>query len=234
MITYYKNRSINNQLRFILAICLLISFSAIATLVYKNASTLQLESTLNEHKSKLEGIAHSIAQQFDTYLQTTKTLESTFEHGYLASLKFENQSVTFRGHQLNDASYQGESIIENSKVVDAFTNDTGAIATIFLPTQNDWIRVTTSLKNPQGERVIGSMLGRTHPGYQQLMRGEAYYAPVNLFGKRYFTYYRPVKDTQGKLNAIVFIGVSVEEAAVALFNNLKSSQMGRHRFNIGC
>lgn len=219
MLTYYKHRSINTQLRFILAICLLISFTAIATLVYKNAASIVLDNTLKEHQSKLKGIAHSISQQFDAYLETTKTLESTFEHGYLDGIQFTNNSVPFRNTQINDATYQGSSIIGNNLLVDRFTQDTGAIATLFLPTQNDWIRVTTSLKNPQGERVVGTLLGSSHPGFQQLMRGEAYYAQVSLFGTRYITYYHPIKNNN-KVVAIAFIGVSVEAAASNLFNSL--------------
>jgi methyl-accepting chemotaxis protein len=220
MFKYYKNKSINTQLRFIMLVCLIISFSSIATLVYNNAARILLDSTLSEHESKVEGMAKTIAQQFDAYLHTAQVLESTFEHGYLSGLQFEQTLVEFQQHQLPDLQLNGHSLINDTDMVDRFTHDTGAIATIFLPEKNDWLRVATSLKNPSGDRVIGTMLGTDHPGYSALSKGERYYAQVNLFGNRYITYYQPVRDSNSKVAAILFIGVPVEEAAAKLFDNL--------------
>jgi methyl-accepting chemotaxis protein len=227
MLKYYKNKSINTQLRFIMLICLIISFSSIATLVYNNAARILLESTLNEHESKVQGMATTISQQFDAYLQTAQVLESTFEHGYLSGIEFNSSSIDFQQHQVQDLQLNGLSLINDATIVDSFTHDTGAIATIFLPANNDWLRVATSLKNPNGERVIGTMLGSDHPGYSALSRGESYYAQVQLFNNRYITYYQPIRDHNGQVAAVLFIGLPVEEATAKLFDSLTHVTWGK-------
>ncbi|MDW6005309.1 methyl-accepting chemotaxis protein [Vibrio mangrovi] len=227
MFRYYKNKSINTQLRVIMLLCLMISFSAIALLVYRNAAGILLNSTLTEHHSKVEGIAKSISQQFFTYLETGKTLESTFQHSYLKGLTWHNQSVDFRGNAVADVTINGQSLIGSTEIVDQFTRDTGAVATLFLPSGNDWLRVSTSLKNAQGERAVGTMLGLSHPGYDQLSRGEPYYDQVKLFGTRYLTYYNPIKNNRQQVVAISFIGVPVEEATATLLRNLNSVTWGK-------
>lgn len=146
MIRYYQNKSINTQLRTIMLFCLIISFSTIALLVYRSAAGILLNATLGDHQSKVEGIAQSISQQFFTYLDTTKTLESTFQNSYLKGLIWQDQVVDFRGYPVTDVTLNGKSVIGSTDVVDQFTRDTGAIATLFLPTGQDWVRVSTSLK----------------------------------------------------------------------------------------
>ncbi|ASA57337.1 methyl-accepting chemotaxis protein [Vibrio gazogenes] len=227
MIRYYENKSINTQLRVIMLFCLIISFSTIALLVYRSAASILLNSTLADHQSKVEGIAQSISQQFFTYLDTSKTLESTFQHSYLKGLTWQDNVVDFHGYPVADVTINGRSVIGSTNIVDQFTRDTGAIATLFLPTGQDWVRVSTSLKNKQGTRAVGTLLGQSHPGYEKLSRGEPYYAQVSLFGTHYLTYYNPIKNQQQQVVAISFIGVPVEKATTKLLRNLNHVKWGR-------
>ena len=232
MILLYKNKSVGFQLRLIMTICLFVAFAAIATMVYRNASSVLLESTLNEQQSRVEALAKSIASQFDAYLSTSRTLESTFQNGYLNGLSRTHDSVDFMGHSLRDITVDGQSVIGDYAVVDRFTHDTGAVATLFAPVGNDWLRVTTSLKRNDGQRAVGTMLGTDHPGYQKLMQGQPYYAAVSLFGIRYITYYSPVKDASGNIIAISFVGVPVEKAAQDTFNALRNVTWGKTGYSI--
>lgn len=232
MILLYKNKSVGFQLRLIMTICLFVAFAAIATMVYRNASSVLLESTLNEQQSRVEALAKSIASQFDAYLSTSRTLESTFQNGYLNGLSRTHDSVDFMGHSLRDITVDGQSVIGDYAVVDRFTHDTGAVATLFAPVGNDWLRVTTSLKRNDGQRAVGTMLGTGHPGYQKLMQGQPYYAAVSLFGIRYITYYSPVKDASGNIIAISFVGVPVEKAAQDTFNALRNVTWGKTGYSI--
>ncbi len=48
MIQYYKNKSVGFQLRSVITLCLIVAFACIATLVYRNASQVLLDTTLKE------------------------------------------------------------------------------------------------------------------------------------------------------------------------------------------
>ncbi|GLR03625.1 chemotaxis protein [Vibrio hyugaensis] len=232
MLDKYRNQSVGFQLKLVITLCLLIAFSSIAALVYQNASNVLLENTLKEHQSKVESMAKTIAGQFNAYLHTAEVLESTFRNGYLAGVYVESYNVDFQGHQVPNITQYSESLIGDTKLVDSFTRDTGAVATLFAPMGNDFIRVATSLKDPQGKRALGTTLGLNHPGYQKLKNGQPYYAQIKLYGERYITYYAPLKDANGKVNGISFIGLPVERATQDLFSSLQSVKWGETGYTI--
>ncbi|KHT45081.1 methyl-accepting chemotaxis protein [Vibrio sinaloensis] len=232
MLQKYRNQSVGFQLKLVITLCLAVAFSSISVLVYRNASDVLLESTLKEHQSKVEAMAKTIAGQFNAYLHTAKVLESTFRNGYLAGVFIEDYTVDFQGHQVANITQYSESLINDTNIVDSFTRDTGAIATIFAPLGNDFIRVSTSLKDPQGNRAVGTTLGQDHPGYRQLMNGQPYYAQIKLYGQRFITYYAPLKDVHGKVNGITFIGLPVERATQNLFSSLEDVKWGDTGYTI--
>ena len=232
MLERYRNQSVGFQLKLVITLCLFIAFSSIAALVYRNASDVLLESTLKEHQSKVESMAKTIAGQFDAYLHTAKVLESTFRNGYLAGVYVENYTVDFMGHEVPNITQYSESLINDTKLVDSFTRDTGAIATLFAPLGDDFIRVSTSLKDPQGQRAVGTTLGINHPGYQQLKAGQPYYAQIKLYGERYITYYAPIKDATGKIAGLSFIGLPVDQATQTLFDALEEIKWGDTGYTI--
>ncbi|EPM7910705.1 methyl-accepting chemotaxis protein [Vibrio alginolyticus] len=232
MLERYRNQSVGFQLKLVITLCLFIAFSSIAALVYRNASDVLLESTLKEHQSKVESMAKTIAGQFDAYLHTAKVLESTFRNGYLAGVYVENYTVDFMGHEVPNITQYSESLINDTKLVDSFTRDTGAIATLFAPLGDDFIRVSTSLKDPQGQRAVGTTLGINHPGYQQLKAGQPYYAQIKLYGERYITYYAPIKDATGKVAGLSFIGLPVDQATQTLFDALEEIKWGDTGYTI--
>lgn len=232
MLQKYRNQSVGFQLKLVITLCLLVAFSSIAALVYQNASGVLLDNTLKEHQSKVESMAKTIAGQFNAYLHTAEVLESTFRNGYLAGVYVESYTVDFQGHQVPNITQYSESLINDTKLVDSFTRDTGAVATIFAPLGEDFIRVATSLKDPQGNRAMGTTLGRNHSGYSKLVSGQPYYAQIKLYGERYITYYAPLKDANGKVNGITFIGLPVERATQDLFASLETVNWGDTGYTI--
>ncbi len=102
---------------------------------------------------------------------------------------------------------------------------TGGNATVFIRYQDDFLRVTTSLKNLQGKRAIGTLLGKGHPGYQQLMRGEVYLGEARLFGTDYMTKYTPVM-ANGEVVAILYVGFPTSDLLKQLRNNLLMTRFG--------
>ena len=222
----YKNRTIAVQLKIIITFCLLLGFSSISVMVYKNVSEVVLKRTMAEQQSKLDALASTISSQFNIYLENAQKLEATFQSAYLKGLTFERQKVLFEGKKLQDATLNGRTMINNFKAIDQFYQDTGAISTLFLKSEDDFIRVATSLKKPDGTRAVGTMLGENHPGYKQLKSGQAYYAKVQLFGHDYLTYYAPIVDQDANVVALSFIGIPIDDATQSIFDNLANIGWG--------
>jgi len=104
-------------------------------------------------------------------------------------------------HLFESMNPSGEKAIKpDFKVCDRFTAITkGSVATIFRREGDDFLRIATSLKKEDGSRAVGTFLGKTHPGYAYLMRGEPYVGKATLFGKEYITKYTPIKNEREKL-----------------------------------
>ncbi|MFO6421778.1 methyl-accepting chemotaxis protein, partial [Hylemonella sp. W303a] len=120
----------------------------------------------------------------------------------------------------------GRVLNMNFEVVDGFTASTGAVATVFAKTGEDFIRVTTSLKNAEGARAIGTLLDRNHPGYKATLEGQTYAGPATLFGKPYITQYDPIRNAQGQIIGLSFIGLDYSIYLEQLRTTIRSLKIG--------
>jgi methyl-accepting chemotaxis protein len=111
--------------------------------------------------------------------------------------------------------------------VDQFTQATGAVATIFAKTGDDFIRVTTSLKTDKGARAIGTLLDRAHPGYKATLEGKTYAGPAVLFGKPYITQYDPIRNAQGQVIGLSFIGLDYSDYLKQLKDTIRGLKIGK-------
>jgi methyl-accepting chemotaxis protein-2 (aspartate sensor receptor) len=122
----------------------------------------------------------------------------------------------------------GEQVLNmDFSVPDKFQRNSGSVATIFAATGEDFIRVSTSLKKENGERAIGTLLDRAHPGYAKLRAGDNYTGLATLFGKQYMTRYDPIRSANGKVIGILFVGVDVSASLRALKDKIKSIKVGQ-------
>lgn len=114
----------------------------------------------------------------------------------------------------------GELLNGNSTRVRAFTQNTGAVATVFAKNSaGDYLRVATTLKNEKGDAAVGTVLDRAHPAFAAIQSGQTYMGLASLFGRQYMTHYRPLKAASGETVGIAFVGQDFSE----LLNNLKAS-----------
>jgi methyl-accepting chemotaxis protein-2 (aspartate sensor receptor) len=114
--------------------------------------------------------------------------------------------------------------------VDQFSAATGGVATLFARKGDDFVRVTTSLKNDRGQRVVGTLLGASHPAYAKLMRGEAFVGKARLFGREYITQYSPVKGADGQVIALYFVGLDFSEGLKIFQDRIRATRIGETGF----
>jgi methyl-accepting chemotaxis protein len=100
----------------------------------------------------------------------------------------------------------------NYNDVDRFTSSTGSTGTLFVVRGEDFVRVTTSVKQQNGARAVGTVLDRSHPAYRLLRRGQAYTGYATLFGRQYMTQYEPIRDSAGNVIGALYVGFDVSEA----------------------
>ncbi|WP_298444096.1 Cache 3/Cache 2 fusion domain-containing protein [uncultured Ferrimonas sp.] len=226
-----KNRSIRLQLALIIGVLVALSFALTAFLVYQKSYDTLLSKSLLEHQSKIEALSDTLEQSFQGYLAQVSVLERSFSNQYLAGLEMGSYEVKIGGKLLPQLLVDGNEVSSNS-FVDKFGQDTGAVATVFVKQGADYIRLSTSLTNNSGQRVVGSALDRRSPAYQALQQRQHYYAKVSLFGRDYLTYYAPLLSADDKVIGASFVGLDVSEVSKLLFASMANIGWGDSGYSI--
>jgi methyl-accepting chemotaxis protein len=94
-------------------------------------------------------------------------------------------------------------------LVDSIARITGEAATIFAwdASEQDFIRMTTTIKGADGARILGTPLGKTGAVYAAVMAGKSYFGEATIVGRPYYTAYQPITDRAGKPVGILFVGI---------------------------
>ena len=108
------------------------------------------------------------------------------------------------------ALYFGTTKINNNfEVVDAIGKEDGKgmTATFFVRGADEYIRVSTSVPNPDGTgRAIGTVLDPTGKVIISINKTEAFRGEVSILGVPYITGYEPIKYSSGKVMGIYYVG----------------------------
>jgi methyl-accepting chemotaxis protein-2 (aspartate sensor receptor) len=122
-----------------------------------------------------------------------------------------SQLVETNGRALPTLRCSGRILNLDFSVADGFTARTGLLMTIFVRAGDDFFRITTSVKKPDGQRAIGTPLDRSQPAYRDALAGKPYVGYATVFGRQCMTRYVPVQDAQGRIVAILFVGLDVTD-----------------------
>ncbi|WP_338763842.1 Cache 3/Cache 2 fusion domain-containing protein [Massilia sp. METH4] len=121
----------------------------------------------------------------------------------------------------------GDRVLNNDFTIpDAFTKKSGAGATIFVASGEDFVRVSTTTKKEDGSRAVGTILDHKHPGYAVLRNGQSYTGMATLFGKPFITRYDPVRDAAGKIVGVLYVGVNISHEIATLKERIGSIKVG--------
>ncbi|AHL36619.1 chemotaxis protein [Pseudomonas brassicacearum] len=219
---------IASQLGLALAVILAVVISGSTVFALRSLDSANL-ATREEH---LASEARLMADQLNTFHSTlresTQRLAGLFEKRFSAGLSVHpDQPVTVAGVQTPGLSLGGEVLNNNFKEVDDFKAMTAGVATVFVRSGDDFIRVSTSVSKQDGTRAIGTMLDRAGPAYGPVISGQSYIGRALLFGRFYMSQYTPVRDSSGKIIAVLYVGFDYTDAQNAQFENLKRFRIGQ-------
>lgn len=173
-----------------------------------------LVDTMSAYHAALADGSGRLSAVFQTYFPGTFAVDPA-------------KTVTIAGKKTPAISSATTTLNLNTAIVDRFTAVTKAVATVFVRSGDDFIRVSTSLKKEDGSRAVGTVLEKTHPAYPGLLKGETYTGKVALFGKDYMTTYQPVKDGNGRVIAVLFVGLDFTDNLKALKEKISHIKIAR-------
>jgi methyl-accepting chemotaxis protein len=91
-------------------------------------------------------------------------------------------------------------------LVESFTQDTQAIATIFVKVEDEFMRLSTTEANEKP----GTILSHSHPAYKRLLGELRYTGIINLSGNKYMADYDVFRDRQGRVIGAYLVGIPIE------------------------
>ncbi len=209
---------------FVMVSLILTAF--VAAISYSVA--MNIESRIGLDMTEKTKILTSLIDASDKDLRTrTQFLAKSFQAELEGQFVLDATTFDIKGQATPTLKLDGRPLNLDFSVVDRFTQSTGAVATVFAKTGDDFVRITTSLKTTSGERAIGTLLDRAHPGYHSAMTGASYTGLATLFGHQYMTRYDPIQDDQGHLVGLSFIGIDFSEYLAHLKDAIRSTKLGQ-------
>ncbi|NWB96161.1 methyl-accepting chemotaxis protein [Pseudomonas gingeri] len=218
---------IASQLGLALAVILALVISGSTVFALRSLDSANLD-TREEH---LASEARLLADQLNTFHSTlresTQRLSGLFEKRFGSGLSVRPEELVKVGSVQAPGLYLGNELLNNNFAeVDEFKQMSAGVATLFVRSGEDFVRVSTSLTKQDGSRAIGTLLDHQHPAYQRLLAGQGYVGRALLFDRSYMTQYTPVLDAGGKVIAVLFVGFDYTDAQNAQFDNLKRFRIG--------
>ena len=219
---------IASQLGLALAVILAVVISGSTVFALRSLDSANLDTREEHLASEARLLADQLSTFHGTLRESTQRLSGLFEKRFSAGLSVQaDQPVAVAGVQ-TPSLYLGKVLLNNNfDGVDEFKQMSGGVATVFVRSGDDFIRISTSLTKQDGSRAIGTVLDRQGPAYSRVVGGQTYIGRAVLFDRSYMTQYSPVRDAGGKVIAVLFIGFDYTAAQNAQFDNLKRFRIGQ-------
>ena len=184
--------------------------------------------TRQEHlTSEARLLADQLGTFHDSLRESTQRLAGLFEKRFNGLTLQAATSIPVAGVATPALMLDGQALNNDFSEVDEFRQMTAGVATVFVRSGDDFVRISTSLTKQDGSRAIGTLLDRQSPAYGRIMAGQPYVGRALLFERFYMTQYTPVRDASGQVIAILFVGFDYTDAQKSQFDNLKRFRIGQ-------
>ena len=227
MFEFFSNMKVGTK---ILVICLLLAIIPTVLLgivAYSSSSSViseQTQSLLETQVQDMKGWTN------DIYKLTRNKVNSDLN---VAKQNFYGKGtpeVIDGKMTLVDASGKQYVVNDNFEIVDKVQAMVGGAATVFQVYNDSYaVRISTNVIGTDGERAVGTHL--TEDVYNvAVKKGETYYGRRDLFGKDYVTAYEPIKDPNGKIIGVLFVGTEAVQTLDVVKKSIRDTVVGQHGY----
>lgn len=180
---------------------------------------------------QVEDLSTMVKQEVD-YIKDKVNVESLLAIYYLESLgkivENKNNTVNFmatsqenrttRQVEVPTWSINGEWIQNSTDIVDYLHKKTGATVSIFQKIPMGYVRISTNIRNKNGNRAVGVMLPNSSPVAQAISIGSTYQGREMMMGEHYLTAGAPIY-IDGKVQGFINIDLKeTDESIVRIFH----------------
>ena len=222
-----KDWSIARKLNSVVFVTIVLLFGGMTAFLSQYVETALTEDGLQN----LRRITQVEIDAIDVYHQSIKanidTLARTFSAEFATPFSLDtNSRITVGGRDVPALRSGQLTLNDNYVAVDRFNAATAGIATVFIRDERELVRITTSLKDENGKRAVGTLLDHGHPAYAHLLAGEEYLGTATLFGREYITKYLPIRDRAGQVIGALFVGFDFSTQLTRLKQKIRATKVG--------
>jgi methyl-accepting chemotaxis protein len=151
------------------------------------------------------------------------TMAESKVRGDIVSLQYilehEYGVLSFAGGTLTGE--QGQVLHEQYDVIDRISTGLGIATTIFVREGSDYKRITTSIRDASGQRVVNTMLGTSNIAYNTVNAGQLFIGEANVFGKHHLAGYQPLFAENSKdIIGILFVGIEISSIEATITDEI--------------
>ena len=222
-----RNWSLGKKLIVAEALLVFLLLAAFTFYVAKYSETVLEKSHIDDMKRQVN-LAKGILEVYEhTVSQSTEKLANVFNSYYPQQFRLDPRRTVRIGAVDTPVLLHGNKTLNlDFETIDRFTKMTGGVATVFARDGDDFVRITTSLRQRDGSRAIGTTLGSNHPALNDLINGKSYLGRATLFGRDYSTKYLPIKGSDGKVIGVLFVGFDTSEALNFMKRQINAIKIG--------
>ncbi|MBV7314726.1 Cache 3/Cache 2 fusion domain-containing protein [Shewanella sp. NIFS-20-20] len=193
----------------------------IGAISYFTAAQSLQDKGISSVKRQVHSVSELLEMQYHSLLNMAEHNADVFRSMYPGEFYQTDRSIKILDKQTPALFHEKELINSAKSKVDRFANITGGNATVFVRVGDDFQRISTSVAMDNGQRALGTFLGKDHPAYGALIAGKPFAGYAELFGRDYMAVYRPITDKHDKLIAVMYIGFDISNSIAHLRNSIK-------------
>lgn len=150
---------------------------------------------------------------FEQINSADNILRSSYENAY------GQLNLTSNGRLIDRT---GRVIDNNTEIIESVSKSMNMDATLFVKENEDFVRRITSIKDQNGEHIIGTKLDKTGQAYDNLIKGKVFVGEVKILDKSYISKYTPIVNKSGDIIGCFYVGKEID-----YINNLLSKGQTR-------
>ena len=217
--------SINKKFSLLIGITILILMIIFTIFMISNINKNLIKELESNLKIQVNNY-HQTAQIYNDSLEkNSMILLNVFEKSFLNLRKKGNRKVKINGVETL-ALFDGFSRLnKNFQPVDHFTELTGAVSAVYVKDGDEYIRITSSLMDEKGERILLDTIKATSTTYKNIQNKEKFIGLEEIANKSYMSVYSPIIKNDEIIGAL-YIGYDFTKGLETLKKKLKEVVIG--------
>jgi PAS domain-containing protein len=227
VLSAWNRAGIGTKLVTVVLVAVTAALGTLAWVISGSAREIMDRKALETLRIELRMTVDMLSSYDERLVKEVESLTSVLASEYPAHLDLDAGSrMTVGTRSVPTFTNNGRPYVIDESNVDAFLRKTGAIATVFVLDGDEFVRVTTSLRDAKGARAVGTVLAKDSPAMASLKQGMPFSGKVRLMDREFMTRYVPLRSSAGKVVGALFVGLDFSRELGELKARIKQIKVG--------